>query len=81
MAALGKFNQQALPKAGVLAKETLAARGVPESTLRLLNLYLKANEDVPEFRELMEPNAAGSREESLEEWEQLLREQEQKEEE
>jgi len=81
MAALGKFNQQALPRAGMLAKETLAAQGVPESTLRLLNLYLKASEDVPEFRELMEPNAAGSREGNLEEWKQLLREQEQKEEE
>ena len=78
---LGKHKQHSLPQVGVLAKEAIAAQQMPESTLRLLNLYLKANEDVPEFRELMEPNAAGSREESLEEWKQLLREQEQKEEE
>jgi len=76
MGALGKFKQHSLPKVGVLAKETLAAQGVPESTMRLLNSYLKAAEEVPELRTVIEPEAAESKESIRQRWEQLIKEQE-----
>ena len=76
MGAIGKFNQQSLPEAGRLAKETLTKRGVPESTLRILNSYLKAVEEVPELRVIIEPDAAESKEVIMQGWEQWLKEQE-----
>jgi hypothetical protein len=76
MGALGKFNQQSLPEAGRLAKETLSKQGAPEATLRILNSYLKAAEEVPELRTVIEPEAAESKEAIRQGWEQWLKEQE-----
>ena len=76
MGALGKFNQQSLPEAGRLAKETLSKQGAPEATLRILNSYLKAAEEVPELRTVIEPEAAESKEAIRQGWEQWLKGQE-----
>ena len=76
MGALGKFNQQALPEAVRLAQETLSKQGAPEATLRILNSYLKAAEEVPELRTVIEPEAAESKEAIRQGWEQWLKGQE-----